>query len=83
MRVSSIKTNRIVLEGDISTVYDQLDHFLLATNGWSFMGELNNVQLHAGTSPKDSNKDRFASKYDIPLYFVNLVLYKWGLEVTE
>ncbi len=81
MKVRTIKDDRIILEGDIAKVYEQLNYLLLATNSWSFMGELNNIQLYAGASLKDDNKDRFASKYDIPLYFVNLVLYRWGLEV--
>ena len=51
------------------------------------MAELNEMQLEhcvvMGNGGATEDTTVFANKYTIPLYFVNLILYKYGLEIKE
>lgn len=51
------------------------------------MSELNEMQLEhcivMGNGNATEDTTDFANKYTIPLYFVNLVLYKYGLVIVE
>ena len=51
----------------------------------SLKEDLNTMQMeHAAALNKGMEDDTvFNNKYTIPLYFINLVLFKYGLEVKE
>lgn len=45
------------------------------------MEELNEMQAAAKLSPYGTRNDAFVNKFNIPAYFVNLILVKYNMEV--
>lgn len=68
----------------IKETIDWLNELLLTVHDFSLMGELNEMQQWAGVSVfEQDEKNRFNSKYEIPLYFINLVLHKYNLSILD
>lgn len=68
----------------IQETIDWLNELLLTVHDFSLMGELNDMQQWAGVSVFEKDeKNRFNSKYEIPLYFINLVLHKYNLSILS
>lgn len=68
----------------IKETIDWLNELLLTVHDFSLMGELNDMQQWAGVSVfEQDEKNRFNSKYEIPLYFINLVLHKYNLSILD
>ena len=68
----------------IKETIEWLNELLLTVHDFSLMGELNDMQQWAGVSVfEQDEKNRFNSKYEIPLYFINLVLHKYNLSILD
>ncbi|MBK5076271.1 hypothetical protein IL308_05625 [Lactococcus lactis] len=67
--------------GSSKEIFDWLNELLIATKDFSLLGELNEMQGHAGVRIGVKNGTRFDNKYDIPFYFINLVIKEYGLKV--
>lgn len=85
MKVISIKKEYKLFESKSpKETFDWIDQVLLATAKFSFLGELNEMQGHAGVELfSKEKKTRFDKKDEIPVYFVNLILKDYGLKVIE
>ena len=68
------KFNRV--EAAYDKALDTIDKFLVTTGHTGLMAELNEMQHWV----KD---ERFKEKYTIPLYFINLILRQYNLELKE
>ncbi len=66
--------NRV--EAAYDKALDTIDKFLITTGHTGLMAELNEMQHWV----KD---ERFKKKYTIPLYFINLILRQYNLELKE
>lgn len=67
----------------IKETIDWVDMLLMSVHDFSLMGELNNMQQWAGASVTKEKTTNFDDKYTIPLYFINLVLYKYNLRILD
>lgn len=82
MKVISIKRNYKLFESNSSKeIFEWLNELLIATKEFSLLGELNEMQGHAGVRIGVKNGTRFDNKYDIPFYFINLVIKEYGLKI--
>lgn len=52
-------------------------------NKHSLMEDLNEMQLQHYQVMPDDDTTVFASKYSIPMYWVNLILFKYGIKIEE
>lgn len=85
MKIISIKNECKLFESKSpEEIFNWINQVLLATADFSFLGELNEMQGHAGVELfSKEKKTRFDSKYEIPVYFVNLIIKDYGLKVIE
>lgn len=60
---------------------DWADILLDTMHGFSLIGELNTMQSNAGVH--SGAPTVFDNKYDIPFYFINLILKDYNLKLKE
>lgn len=60
---------------------DWADTLLETMHGFSLIGELNTMQLNSGVH--SGVPTVFDNKYEIPFYFINLVLKDYNLKLKE
>lgn len=82
--VISNKNDDVLYTGTrIEETIDWVNMLLMSMYDFSLMGELNNMQQWAGASITGVVKTKFDDKYGIPLYFINLILYKYNLRILD
>lgn len=62
-------------------VYTKIDMLLLAFEKPALISQLNDMQVEVNIVQKDGKVGCFESKFTIPLYFVNLILKQYNLEL--
>lgn len=75
----------ILYENDNKSIfYTWLHRILMSTAKFNLMMELNNMQLNARAIENGYKEENvFYNKFDIPIYFVNLLLKDFGLIIEE
>lgn len=81
--ISNSRDDILYTGTNIKETINWVDMLLMSVHDFSLMGELNNMQQWAGASVTKVNKTYFDNKYGIPLYFINLVLYKYNLRILD
>lgn len=79
-----VKNGKLLYEGDTpKEVILWADNMLTTFQDFSLMNELNEMQGHAGANlwAKEDDQTRFDNKYEIPLYFINLVLKEHNIQI--
>jgi hypothetical protein len=77
--------NILFTADNCESVIRHTDVILSSTTGFSLLAELNDMQLHATdvSHGKTEPSSVFANKFEIPNYFLNLVLRQYNLKVEE
>lgn len=82
--VVSNKNDDVLYTGTrIGETLNWVNMLLVSIHDFSLMGELNNMQQWAGASVTKAVETKFDDKYAIPLYFINLILYKYNLRIVN
>lgn len=74
IKVISTKNDSILAEfNNMMDAQSWIDNILECVAGFHFMSELNTMQIES--------REVFKYKYDIPVYFMNLVLQKFNMAI--
>lgn len=79
-----VGNGKVLYEGDTpKEVILWTENMLSAFKNYSLMNELNEMQGHAGANlwAKEEDATLFDNKYEIPLYFINLVLKEHNIQI--
>lgn len=79
--VRLIKDDRIIYSGNQNNATKYVEDILQAITNFSLQNELNTMQIESGEG--FNPKSKWFDKGDFPLYFVNLLLKPYGMEMVE